>query len=220
MRAVLVARQLVRPRAAVPALARTGEPGLALIHRPTRLFSDGGHAKPGSGPSRNSGSGSRRADAGNGAKAGAAGGRHKRVGDDGSASARSSAPRSDGAGGSMGDQGSWAFGERAGRVVDMETSTTQRLQERLHVLGDVINARSHHQREELQRLFKQILDARSRRLAAAVGSLLLVVGSVVFFNRHRAREVVKDELSHAASGALGESTAAAHCSSIAERCSL
>jgi hypothetical protein len=138
---------------------------------------------------------------------GGGGGKHK-PGDSGGPAPAQGGGGGAADGGSGVKQSSWSFVERMGKAAEeAEASTSQRLQERLHVLGDVINARSHHQREELQRLFKQTLDARSRRLAAAMVAVLVMVGGAMFINRHRAREVVKEELSHAASGALGETPA-------------
>lgn len=170
-----------------------------------RLLSDrrgdgAGGAQHGSNGATRSGGSSTGGGMGDG---GGIGGRRKPGGEDGPASTPGGGGGAAGSG-TDGQQGGWAFVERMGKAAEeAEASTAQRLQERLHVLGDVINARSHHQREDLQRLFKQILDARSRRLAAAVAGVLVLVGGAMFFNRHRAREVVKDELSHAASGALG-----------------
>ena len=77
--------------------------------------------------------------------------------------------------------------------------------ERLHVLSDTISASvSQQQREEMERLFKQTLNERSRAVAAALCGALIVFGGIAFTNRQRAREIVVEELSQAASGTLGD----------------
>jgi len=186
------------------ARAYRGQPqraaAIARAHQPAsrgpmgaRLLSENGRAPANGGATQ--GGGGRTS----GSSGGGGGGVHRA---DGAAAASHQGAHEAGQGAkSRAPAGSWGFAEQSWRhASEAETSTTQRLQEGLHLLS----ARSHHQREELLRLFKQTLDARSRRLTAAVLGAVLTVGGIVFFNRHRAREVVKDELSHAASGMLGD----------------